>query len=177
MPTSFGRLAVPLAQRFQRPGFEDAMAVWQFDMHMLPTQALDQAAELSAEACDSTDWWRNFQPPPDYAEHIEQMLPRARSWSPEIDIWGSDDGHRVDIVRENGRVADIFVRIDLRTPHSDFASALASLATTWSCALRVAETGAFLGPAPTDILRAIAASSAAEFVSDPRGYIGRLARK
>jgi hypothetical protein len=41
-------------------------------------------------------------------------LPIGQSWSPEIELWGSVDSDRIDVVRSAGTVPEVFCRFDLR---------------------------------------------------------------
>lgn len=41
--------------------------------------------------------------PSDYRARLSEMLTPLTSWSPDLELWGSDDGNRIDVWIEAGR--------------------------------------------------------------------------
>jgi hypothetical protein len=143
------------------------MATWQFDLHLVPRQrppALDEA-------------WKTVQPTVGWAETLADRLPPTASWSTDLRVYGSEDGHRVDIWMEGPRIASIFVRIDAREPIEELAGFCAWL-TSWAHSLGDTEFATAAGlivPATASSLgEALNGSAAIRFVNDPAAFLRRV---
>jgi hypothetical protein len=146
------------------------VAIWQFECSLAPPDAA-----LLPDADEAAGWDRH-QPPDGYQAVIASFAPRAASWSGEILMWGEENGDRVEVVLDSGRVADIICRLDLRAFSEPFAQGVLRLAEFCGCRLRnragrlfVAEWSALLGE--------VRASDELRFVRDPRGFLAGLSGK
>jgi hypothetical protein len=155
------------------------MAIWQFDMHMIPLQSVEDHFGLvpilvSREDFDRYDWWTPG-PAEGIATELSRLLPTTPSWSESVRIWGEMDGNRVDMVSEGSDLLDVFVRVDARVISYQFLSQLCDLAQKYDCLL-LTEGGYVIRPSLSKMLASIARSNAFKFVSDPDGFIRELSR-
>lgn len=108
-----------------------------------------------------------------YQRRLDAVAPRAPSWSNEIQIWGTEDGNRIDIYLENGAPHDGLLRVDLRDPDPAFIRGTLAFLTASGCALE-SEDGRSVEPNAGEFLLALRGSRAFRFVEDPGRYLNRL---
>jgi hypothetical protein len=130
------------------------MAAWQADFELLPD---------------------DIPLPTGYRARLDGLLPRGRSWAPDLERWGDETGHRIDVWRAGDGSASALLRVDMR--HCDPA---------WieRVFLVVRSLGRQLGPvwsegshAPSDpgeLALVLEGSPAFRFVADPQAFIRRL---
>ncbi len=150
------------------------MALWQFDALLVPRKRLQELLgelpdRVSHQALDQGDWWEQYSLSEQDERLIASFAPPRPTWSSSLKSWGEEDGHRIDIYRENGNVEEVSVRIDARDVSSDFVQHVAALANRWDCVIVAADLHVI--PALAGELRAAVEDSAAgKFVRDPEGY-------
>ncbi|HET7457847.1 MAG TPA: hypothetical protein VFJ74_09340 [Gemmatimonadaceae bacterium] len=150
------------------------MALWQTDFFVVPKRALAAApAPLTADALDAASWWAGAALPADYRERLDAAAPRVASSSPEIEAWGADDGNRVEVWREQGRVARVRARVDVRRLDAKFAAGLLTFVRAADAVL-VRADGRVTEPTAGGFGLALRGSAAWRFVQDPRGALDRL---
>lgn len=158
------------------------MATWQFDASLLPAHEIvmagdGSASSISAEQFDAFDWWSTGQPPPDLPDRLTMLFGEGPRAIPGGSSWGSETGNRVDVgTREDGRVDEIWFRLDAREVDGRLVEGIADLAAQLGCMIRVADDGSLLRPEARLILEALDASLAARFVRDPKAALGSLPR-
>jgi hypothetical protein len=127
------------------------VAVWQATFQLIPT--------------------RGF--PVGYHALLDAIAPRIRSWSRDIEWWGSEDGDRIDLLLQGGFPTEGLVRVDLRDPDPDFIDDVLRFAASAGLRLRD-EYDREIEPALEEFMVALRASAAARFVEDPIRYMDRL---
>ena len=101
------------------------MAAWQVDFYLVPRAAIGAAATaLTPGELDSTDWWGVATFPSDYQRRLDAVASRGQSWTAQLETWGREDGNRIDVASEDGRVQSVIVRVDVRRLDSKFGAAL-----------------------------------------------------
>ena len=147
------------------------MAVWQVDFHVVPRRALPATSQALVRAvADATDWWASAPFPPDYAARLAVVAAPARSWSDELESWGSEDGNRVDIWSEGGRVHRVMARVDVRRLDSKFGAALIHFVRSAGAVL-VRADGLLVEPIINAYVGALRGSEAWRFASDPMTFL------
>jgi hypothetical protein len=113
--------------------------------------------------------------PPDYRARLSALLPAGTSWTPELEMWGEEDGNRIDVwpaPRADG--GDALLRIDMRS--YDPAWAARALTT-------IRDLGRDLWPAwhdaapvrdPEELELVLRGSPAFRFVEDPEAFLRRV---
>ena len=127
------------------------MATWQATFQLVPT--------------------RGF--PADYRDTLDQIAPRLRSWSRDIEWWGSEDGDRIDVLLERGWPIEGLIRIDLRGPSAEFIEAVLRFAADDGFRL-LDEYRREIEPVVSEFMLALRGSRAFRFVEDPIRYLNRL---
>ena len=147
------------------------MAVWQVDFHVVPRRALPATSQALARAvADDTDWWTNATFPPDYAARLAAVAPVARSRSDGLETWGSEDGNRVDVWSQGGRVHRVMARVDVRRLDSKFGAALIQFVRSAGAVL-VRADGLLVEPIINAYVGALRGSEAWRFASDPMTFL------
>jgi hypothetical protein len=156
------------------------MALWQFDLHLLPRSSLLRRynsipIRVPRADFDDFDWWRDAR----FAANRELgsdfiILPETKSWSPFIRTWGDEDGDRVDLCFKENLLEAFFVRIDVRNISVSFLSSICKIAVEWDCLLLL-ENDLLVSPSVSNLMTAIRPSRSFRFVLDPEGFIAMLA--
>ena len=105
------------------------MAIWQYSFLVIPNvvfekgnlrQFLDEDGVFDDESC-----WLMEPIKTDFFNDIERILPKNRSWSDEIVLFGNEDSNRFEVYKdENENVVSVSFRIDYT---SDYEEILRSL--------------------------------------------------
>ena len=111
--------------------------------------------------------------PPDFRDRLDLIAPPLRSWDPDLHMWGSEDGDRIDVWVEGERPVEARVRFDLRAPSEAFWLAIAQFTAAAQTSLKT-ETGLEVPPRLAGLTAALEGSRAARFVEDPARYFNRL---
>ena len=111
--------------------------------------------------------------PSDFRERLGRIAPPLRSWDDQLEMWGSEDGDRIDVWVEDGQPAEARVRFDLRTPSETFWLAVTQFTAVADTSL-TNEAGVEVPPRLADLTAALEGSRAARFIEDPARYFNRL---
>lgn len=153
------------------------MAVWQFQLRMiprLPVVARFGCIPKALPPSETWDWTWEHQPPGDYRQIIESFTETYPSWSPDILMWGSENGNRIHVVIEDGRVSEASARLTLREFSMEFAVGIISLAK--HCDWLLALNGDTLSlPDQDALLTAVKESNAMKFVMNPIEFLEGIA--
>ena len=158
------------------------MAVWQFDVILVPHAALaarlDEFASVEpigwlTDTERAQPWWTDRQPVPGVFSALDALLARSTESADRIQ-WGTDDGNRVDVLLESGKIEEILVRIDLREPDTPFIDGITELAANLGCDF-VTTDGSFGEADGPTLAMLIRNSRALRFVRDPMTFLRRVA--
>jgi hypothetical protein len=151
------------------------MATWQFDLHLLPADAVKRICgevppTISQELFDSAEWWEGTVIQESAKQALSGLLSQTNSWSLDIQTWGEEDGNRVDLVFDNERLQDFFVRIDVRDSSHAFILGLLRMAKDLGL-LMVTQDRIIIRPDFTGLMEAIRGSGCFRFVSNPEQFM------
>lgn len=157
------------------------MAIWQFDVLIAPREPIRLLTaagsdELPGDAVESTSFWIGHQLPAAYEHQLEAILPWSPSWDPEWTLFGSEDGTRVDIISDEGRLDEVKLRVDARTIEPELIERLMDFFHAVDCVL-ITPSGRVVDPDPMAFWVELQMSSAMAFVRDPSGHLGRFQRR
>jgi hypothetical protein len=147
------------------------MAIWQHDLRIVPRDELPgrgfKYGEPLPERADRTSWWSGYVLPDSLAIRLRAILPPVDSWAPGWDVFGKEDGNRIDMLREGAEVEEIKARLDARAPDPSFLENLVTIAKFLNGVfltpdLRVIEPDVYA------IQEELATSAAAAFVKGQR---------
>ena len=158
------------------------MAVWQFDLQLMPDQIVPDAPDciesaITDDGLDTTNWWLPNQPNDDYRQIIARAYSPLDSWCPEILRWGDEDNVLVEAFISDGTLEGIGIRVDVRNIDRESIASMTQLAAKLDCQIYVMETQQIVIPDVDSFLPHLARSKAVEFARDPKGFIERLARE
>jgi hypothetical protein len=151
------------------------MALWQLKTEVVPAERISGRTSIEPAEFDEAKWWKERQPPADYRQRLALLLPSTKSWHERLLWYGSEDGDRIDVSLEGGRVESINVRIDCREVNGRFLKALLDLLQDWSCVLIELR---YLKVLPTDLTSFVSAvweSPSHQFMEDPGNWLPKLA--
>jgi hypothetical protein len=148
------------------------MAVWQYDMHLIPRERVmsmfySLPARLEPELWESVDWWRDSEVGAACVAILDAAFPRYESWDASASTWGSDNGDHIAIRKGDEQTTSVFLRIDvLRLTHEVLASVV-RFASCCDCVV-LTEDLRLLEPDLETLSAAIRQSPAFRFVQDPQ---------
>jgi hypothetical protein len=96
------------------------------------------------------------------------VLPPGKSWTSEIEMWGAEDGDRIEVVVDPGSPPVLLARFDLRQWKPALYDAFLSLVEHLGGRLERAEEGTEVQLSTDAFLQALRDSRAARFVNDQR---------
>ncbi len=151
------------------------MAINQFSIDLVPREPIvGRFGTVPTELPDEDDdWLWVWQPPADYRSVIEAFTHPYPSWSPDIRMWGSENGDRIHVIHERERVVGIACRLDVRRFSGSFASGLLHLTEHCDCLLLMPGSR-LVQPTREALVAAIRASDELRFVTDPVGFFNGL---
>ena len=150
------------------------MATWQFDLHLIPRDVVERhlgavAPSMTRLEFDEIPGWPATT---ELIHDVSSVLPPTQSWSGSFDMYGKEDGDRIDVCGEHSEM-EIFVRIDVRSISMTFLTRLIDIAERHNLILRL-EDGVLLNPVRDGLLSAIHKSPAFAFVQDPVAFFRSL---
>lgn len=151
------------------------MADWQVDFHIVPRSALAAPSQLlTASALEETAWWSHAAFPADYRTRLPTVAPAVRSLSASLESWGDEEGNRIDVWSENGRVSRAMARVDVRRLDSRFGAALLSFVHAANAVL-IRTDGVVVARTVASFTGALRSSPAWRHASDPAEFIATRA--
>jgi len=130
------------------------MATWQADFHFV----------VAAER------W-----PDDYRARLRTVLPVGRSWSANIEQWGTEESDRIDVSRYADTTPEVFCRFDLREWKPDLSDRFIKCLREIGGRLETSEGEAV--PLERGVFEhALRSSPAARFVADPHSFLEALSQ-
>ena len=156
------------------------MAVWQYDLHLVP---LDQSGVDPRGYRFLPDGTLDIDPlschgvvPDSLPEFLGNALGPSCILFRGIRSWGAGAGNRVDVCSSaEGLVENVFVRIDARSPSRTFMSLLVSMANNLGCSFLDPLTRRVIRADSSALEEALVTSRATLFCRDPEGFIKDLA--
>ena len=151
------------------------MAVWQYDLLVIPRTRIEQFAcsMLDADVYQQREWWDDSITSQQVAARIDAILERGRSWLKDLMIWGPEDGNRVDLYVTGNVVSELLVRIDLRIFDARFLSDVISLVRDLD-GVFCTEDWTLIDPNLKSLTDSMLRSDAARFVAGPEDFLRKL---
>ena len=151
------------------------MAVWQVDFYLVPRRAVAAITDRAPAVLHATDWWATAAFPSDYRKRLATVANLTQSSSTDIEMWGLEDGNRVDVWSAGGRVRSVMARIDVRRLDSRFGAALLAFVRAAGAVL-VRRDGLVVEPVIRSYANALRTSDAWRFASDPAAFLASYSR-
>jgi hypothetical protein len=155
------------------------MATWQFDLILVPGNAARR--QLAAYSSDSRErkydlpklWSNTDVDPQPIRDAIGDSLPARKSWSENIETWGHESETRVDLIFENGKLAEVGIRLDVREPIEPNIELVLRIARASDFLIWLDESTVIL-PDRVLLQNAINKSNAMRFVQNPKKFFDEL---
>ena len=149
------------------------MADWQVGFHLAPRNLVTARSDLTPTEFANNEFWSEAAFPVDYRQRLAQVAPPMHSRSAELEVWGLEDGNRVDVWSEGGRVRRVKVRVDVRRLDSKFGAALLTFVRAAGAVL-IRSDGLIVEPTIGAYSGALRSSAAWQFASDPTDFVIKL---
>jgi hypothetical protein len=157
------------------------MAIWQYDMRVIPRSGLSRwlssavsiPEQIDEESLEKVDWWQGVDSDA-VARALSSLLPRHSTWDAKALSWGSYEGHRINLRVSEDRIEELTVRVDVRSLSDDFVPCLLRVLGSLDCLIVSAETRRVLEPFPEQLWDDLRRSYSRRFVDDPEGFLRTL---
>lgn len=99
------------------------MALWQYTFEIVPKKnVLKQGVPIKIDEkyYNETNFWNN-EYESNFFKEFDKILPRGKSWSKNIILFGKEDSNVLEVVLEDKKdkkVIEVILRIDFRTNYA-----------------------------------------------------------
>lgn len=133
------------------------MAVWQYDLIAVPRDVMVARLgrlpiAVSVAEMNSLRAWADRQPHIGFQDDFSRWRPKAKSWSQDLLIWGSEESNRIDVSVRAGRVEHIEFRVEIRSLNINFIETIAVFCRRSNCVLVSAHSLSVIDPLRQNIL-------------------------
>ena len=152
------------------------MAIWQFKALLLPTRWADANAAGIIHYLGEDGWelevaWRESATCTSPESIIDQFMPRSNSCDVDLTTWGDDEHDDIQLLREDGEIVLLQIRIDARRDHAAMLQHTVSIARQLDCSLLLMEEATVIEPLVEELASRMADSTAARYAEDPVGTL------
>lgn len=119
--------------------------------------------------------WGQSCPSEPVIERLSLCLPKGKSWSDSLAVWGDLDGSCVTILYDGSVCVEVSARFDLRTISIAIAAAVLNFARETNCWF-VTEDSRVVAPEFSGLRMVMRASKAYEFLENPSAFLNGLER-
>ncbi|MBL6990993.1 MAG: hypothetical protein ISR65_14505 [Bacteriovoracaceae bacterium] len=157
------------------------MAAWQFSIKLVSRKELSEKFKAIPNIMDNNSydelkgWGRNY-PHKEIYDILSKELPKNKSWSTDIQLWGKEDTHCFELLYEKGDLEEISARIDLRNFNDNLIHLISRLSSLLD-AIAICESGKIIEASYKDIMKEISVSNANKFLNNPIKYLDDLEDK
>lgn len=156
------------------------MATWQFSFHLIPRSEAHRLLSVGRSerrrVFDDFEWWAAASPSLSPIDELDGFMRETAGWSSDLRSWGKDDGHRIELWFDGGRVVEISGRIDLRQVDLEFLAGVLRLAELCDGTI-LTENMEICDPTLDALTGAMLRSPAARFVADPAAFLAPAKRR
>lgn len=155
------------------------MAIWQFDIYLLPIEKLRTRysqipTNISGEDFSTELWWDGIKSPINIQQKLDLFLDRGNSWHSDLIVWGNENETRVDIYFSDINVKVIFIRIDVRKINMDLIQNLLNFAKYCNCYLFCPEDLSLIPPELNTLLSKVKKSKAVLFSQNLEEWLNKI---
>lgn len=100
------------------------MALWQYQFHIIPKKNFEVLfgdayfEEFNDELFDDEPYWKLSQFKKEKFSSIQKFLPRNKSWSNEIELYGNTDSNCLEVYFDRyNHVSSVSFRLDFQTDY------------------------------------------------------------
>ncbi len=154
---------------------EENMAIWQWDVWIVPRKEVVERLSVIPEYMDqdwfeTNEWW-NTASETELVGFFDSLLPTYDTlWAKNTQSWGSDDGDRVELMTEDGKITDVVIRVDLRDLNINFLASLMIFSAASEYVFYSLESKKFIEPDLSELLNEIRNSRKMVFIRDPEKF-------
>ena len=157
------------------------MAAWQFDLSLVPRAALGTHSAFEAEPVprsefESTHWWASTDLPSGYQHELGSLLGAEAAWGDEWEVYGHEDGNRIDVLRRGTAIEEVRLRLDVRILDINLLEALLDFVQRCGCVM-VSPDLHVIEPRLDSLCVELELSSASQFVRDPQAFLEQIRKR
>lgn len=153
------------------------MATWQYSFRLVPKAVLEGEgilpSRLPESEAASLPIWPDSPALQLLRSRLDQVLGRGPAWHEDLEVWGEEQGNRIDVWTDSGSVAELIIRVDVRKDVRPFLAQVVRLAQ-WYRLVVLTEDHQIQAPSVEQLLLNVLRSDAFAFVEDPDAFLDGL---
>lgn len=158
------------------------MALWQVSFAIFPDRHFAgvnviAVSRLIALLAGNEPAFTGFFLPTTYQSQIEDLLAPAKSWAPDLEIWGDSASDDFSIWRDARGIVSIEVRIDVRKLNDVLIAGVLRIAKDWNCTLVEKEHRTICRFGPTELRQLLTGHVSNRAMRDPAVWLPHLAKQ
>lgn len=142
------------------------MADWQVHFSVVPRRALAARVATQPRVTDAEAWAADALPA-DYQRKLGAVVAPEPSAGGTVQVWGPEDGNRVEVWSVDGRATTVTAHVDVRRLDARFGAMLLQFVRTANAVL-VRRDGLVVEPLVGAFAAALRSSDAWRFANDPQ---------
>jgi len=100
------------------------MAIWQYRFTLIPKNSISNVSfnpQFDEDGLFRDDvYWLGFPTSFDFFHDVEKIIPKTKSWSNDLLLFGSEESNCLEVYRENGYVTSVSLRVDFTSDYEVF---------------------------------------------------------
>lgn len=143
------------------------MALWQYDVYLIPRQRIGELysqvpERLDTEVYEQVDWWKGYRLQEDYQALLDHCLSRNKPWLPNCLEWGEADTNRISVGLHGDDIDWLWVRIDVRSRYGELIACIVDLARRLDCLMLLKDGMIVMQPNEPELLMRLKSSRASK---------------
>jgi len=100
------------------------MALWQYTFYILPKESVQNLSSdfqfiKDDDGFDDAYYWKHQQIDKSFFNDITNVLPKGRSWSKNIDLYGNQESNCVEVLSKMNQIISVSMRIDFTSNYEN----------------------------------------------------------
>ncbi|RZI41152.1 hypothetical protein EGT07_18860 [Herbaspirillum sp. HC18] len=153
------------------------MAIWQFTVELIPANWIGGRPTITEDEHNEAEWWGSQQPPSGFEEHLQKLLPEAKSWNSDLRQWGAQKSDLIEVWYEDGAVESISVRFDCRNINPALLRGIFELSEDLNCRLVYKRDLAVIGNSLESLIEKLWNSPNHKFLEAPQEWLPKMAKE
>lgn len=158
------------------------MALWQVSFALYPNWHFVGSndiieTKLDALLAGNEPAFTDFILPATYQSQIEVLLAPAKSWAPDLELWGDSASDDFSIWRNARGIGSIEVRLDVRKINDALIAGVLWIAKEWNCTLVEKEHRTICRFSTAELRQLLTGHTSNRATRDPAAWLPHLAKQ
>jgi len=152
------------------------MALWTFRAEVVPSESLGDGRQLTeAEFEDLYPLFWAKRDGEEAAHDLSALLPSLKPWDRRLTLNGVAGGDRIEVWRDAGRVTNVTLKVDCRTPNTAFVDSVEAIGVRHSLLFIYDRTFQVCAPKAGALRSFVFSSASRRALKNPETWLPYLA--